>query len=209
MSRAAKYFWSDGYLNITSDEFMFSYCFCSWFINKSIAFGIRKVTFNLILFNKTVETMFAVVQPSNISLFILEDNSRIQDICCMYECKFYLTNSIYIDFLVDKILYPDNTTDIAADPTEQLIRSFQRVSNYLNVIPYFKGIEQLPDTTFTKMDTLFLLKYNDVSLDFLNRELFQTSIFIYISVWEQRQWPVTKIVIEGDGLDCRLFGRLR
>jgi hypothetical protein len=172
MSCATKYFWSNGFLRTTFNERVFAYSFCPWIFNKSVNPGNYDLGFGLFVSKIDVETIFAVVQPSNVSLMIAEENPRIPEICCMYDCKFCLINLIYITILVDKTLYTVNSIKLAMSPTEELIDNFQRVSKHLNIIPHFEGIERLEDTTFPKIDTLLFLEGNNISLDFLKRKLF-------------------------------------
>jgi hypothetical protein len=183
MSRAAKYFWSNGFLWTTPHEFILSYNFCLWIFNKSIAFGNYTSAFGFFASTVVVETIFAVIQPFNVTLLIVNQNSRIEEICRMYSCKSCLINSIYIPILVDKILYPANAMDIAVHITEELINNFQRVSKYLTIVPYFERIERLSDTNFSNINTLIFVEPNDVSLDFLKREFFlNIDVYSYFSM---------------------------
>jgi hypothetical protein len=101
--------------------------------------------------------------------------------------------------------------EIIKNPTTELVDEFKRTSKYLEIIPYFKGIERLLDTTFPKVHTLLFFGSGNVNL---KCEFFEStySNFNDFLVWEQRQWPVANIIIERRGndiLDCRIFGRLR
>jgi hypothetical protein len=119
---------------------------------------------------------------------------------------------IYIDYLVDQIANPLLTAQISMNPSNELVNEFQRVSKHLSVIPCFDGIKRLPDTTFPKIDTLAFTCYNKVDLDILKCELLDILILNYFLVWEQHEWPVAKLIIEGSeqhNLDCRMFNRLR
>jgi hypothetical protein len=89
MSRATKYFWDNGVLHTDYNHFAFSYSFCPWIFNKSVVYGFYYSVFELGFANVTIETVFAAVQPVNVSLFIAKENSRIPEICCMYDCRLF------------------------------------------------------------------------------------------------------------------------
>lgn len=61
---------------------------------------------------------------------------------------------------------------IKAQTNTEVAQNFQRISKNLTAIPYFEGIERLPDTTFSKMDTLFFPAGQRINVQFLKRELF-------------------------------------
>lgn len=89
MAFATKYFWDNGSLGISFGDLVLSYTFCSWFTNKSAVIGIRCCLFKLKLTKVAVETIFYVVQPIHVSLSIIRDNPRIDEICSMYDCKYF------------------------------------------------------------------------------------------------------------------------
>lgn len=174
MSRATKYFWNNGSLHTPFVEFVLRYSFNGWFVNKSIAFEIQGSIFDICISKSTVEAIFATIQPSNISLIIISETPHIDEICQMCNCESLLISIIYSDSSVNEILYTNMSDLCKEEPEIELIDKFQRVSNNLTIIPYFKGIQRLSDKSFSKLDMLVFLIDENVSVDFLKRELFYT-----------------------------------
>jgi hypothetical protein len=96
MARVTNYFWSNGHLTFETDT-MSGYFLRSWFVNIYVRIQIKDSAFGTIFYTKSLEAVFAVVQPKNVSLFIESFNPLIEKTSSIYKCRNFVIAD-YFDF---------------------------------------------------------------------------------------------------------------
>lgn len=104
----------------------------------------------------------------------------------MFLAILILVDAAFYKPILDEFFY--------TEPSQRFLKGLKTVLKHLTAIPCVEEIMRLSDSNFAQMDTL-VLGQRGITWDFLNCKCFYILILLDLLVWEQREWPIEKLII--------------